>query len=205
MEKRTILIIEPDTSFGESLKLLMDYSYEFEVTGVFEKMKEAIGVKKIPDIILIEVNDKNDPTKLKNHFPGVPFVVITNSETDQAFVDTLSMGASYCIFKGSEPAVYLSILNNVLENAVTIPDKVVKKMLLSTNASVATLNENEQLTTREKEILQLLAKGATYKNISAQLFISLETVKRHCHNIYKKLGVSNRTEAINMVLTRKII
>ncbi|MBX3257777.1 MAG: response regulator transcription factor [Chitinophagaceae bacterium] len=202
MNNHKILIIEPDTDFRESLKILMNYSYEFEVAGSFKKLSEVnISPQTTPDIILAALNKTSDTARLKRHFPSVPLVVITADNTNETLVETLSQGAAHCIFKGSEPALYLSTLKDVLSNSIKIPDSVVKDILATaTTLSEAALNGNNSLTSREKEILKLLAKGATYQLISAKLFISLETVKRHCHNIYKKLGVKNKTEAINKVM-----
>ncbi|MBW7893005.1 MAG: response regulator transcription factor, partial [Chitinophagaceae bacterium] len=85
-------------------------------------------------------------------------------------------------------------------NNIKIRDSVIKKVLDPVNTAGITGGQDVDLTSREKEILRMLARGTTYKTISDQLFISLETVKTHCHNIYKKLGVKNKTEAINKVL-----
>lgn len=199
MSEYKIIVIEPDDDFRETLKLLLDYSFEFEVSGLFKTCSAIKPGKPLkPDIILAGITEKAELVKIKKLFPQMPVVAITADDTDENIVKLLASGAAHCIFKGSEPAIYLSTLKEVLTNNIKIRDSVIKKVLDPVNA--AGITGDADLTSREKEILRLLARGTTYKIISGELFISLETVKTHCHNIYKKLGVKNKTEAINKVL-----
>lgn len=198
MNAYKIVVIESDDDFRETLKLLLDYSFEFEVSGLFEACSAIKPGKPLkPDIILAGITEKTELIKTKKLFPQAPVVAITADDTDENIVKLLASGAAHCIFKGSEPVIYLAVLKEVLTNNIKIRDSVIKKVLDPFHA--AGIAGDVDLTSREKEILRLLARGTTYKTISGELFISLETVKRHCHNIYQKLGVKNKTEAINKV------
>ncbi len=204
MTEYKIIIIEPEDCFRESLRLLMDYSFEFNVARALKNVAgDTLAKAGMPDIILTGIEKKKELEMLVRQFPGVPVVVITSDENDDHMVELLSAGAAHYIFKGSEPAFYLSILKEVLTNNIKIPDSVVKKLIRSQKPGALPGSSIPGLTSRENELLGLLAKGYTYRAISEKLFISMETVKRHCHNIYKKLEVKNRTEAINKVVLKK--
>jgi len=201
MSEYKIVVIEPDDDFRETLELLLNYSFEFEVIGLFKKCSAIKPGRSLnPGIVLAGITEISELAKIQKLFSQTPVVAITTDETDKNIVKLLASGAAHYIFKGSEPAVYLSTLKEVVTNNIKIRDSVIKKVLDPVNTAGITGGQDVDLTSREKEILRMLARGTTYKTISDQLFISLETVKTHCHNIYKKLGVKNKTEAINKVL-----
>ncbi len=201
MNEYKVIIVESDPDFGETLKLMLDYSFEFDAIGIFKNSK-AIGSTALPDadIVLAKISDLKELDKLKNIFSATPIVAVVSDESDQFVVKLLTSGSAHYVFKGSEPAIYLNTLKEVLTNQIKIKDSVIKKLLFTSHIPDTINIEESGLTSRETQILKLLAQGCSYRKISEELFISLETVKRHCHNIYKKLEVKNRTEAINKVL-----
>lgn len=198
MEQYQIIVFEPDPDFRESLALMLNYSFEFKITGRFKNSKTKLSGRLTADIILASVYDLEELMRIKKLFPKTPVVAITTDETDAAIVSLLISGAAHYIFKGSEPGVYLSTLKEVLTGEIKIKDSVVRKLMTSGGVAISSVMQTD-LTSRERQILSMLASGFTYQKISEGLFISIETVKRHCHNIYKKLGVKNRTEAVNKV------
>ncbi|WP_240628095.1 response regulator transcription factor [Terrimonas sp.] len=195
----TIAVIVPDADFRETLKMLFDYSFEFEITGLFKKVNELVSSKTPnPDIVLTEITDIDEVAIIKKIFPSSPLVIITGDETGERIVQLFAAGAAHYIFKGSEPTVYLNTLKEVLEEKVKISDSVIKSLLAAKSSdNKPTPEALAILTLREKDILNLLAKGLPYKEIAHNLSISIDTVRRHCFNIYDKLQVSNRTEALN--------
>lgn len=196
-----ITLLVPDKDFRETLKMLFAYSFEFEVTGLFKSLAELGSAKALlPDIILAEIPGAAEVKRIKKICPAIPVVVITGTEADEKIVELFTAGASHYIFKGSEPAVYLNTLKDVLEQKIKISDSVIKSLLSHKNYTAGTSADLSMLTPREKDILHFLSKGASYKEIASELTISVDTVKRHCYNMYQKLGVDNKIEAINKVL-----
>ncbi|MFT3750925.1 MAG: response regulator transcription factor [Agriterribacter sp.] len=195
-----IMLLVPDKDFRETLKMLFVYSFEFEVTGLFKSLAELESEKALlPDIILAEIPGTAEVKRIKKEFPAIPIVVITGSEAVEKMVELFAAGASHYIFKGSEPAVYLDTLKEVLEDKIKISDSIIKNLITHKNNIVETSAQLPMLTAREKDILHYLSKGSPYKEIASELKISVDTVKRHCYNIYQKLGVDNKVEAINKV------
>jgi DNA-binding NarL/FixJ family response regulator len=204
INRYTIVVVTPDTNFREILKLLLAYSFEFEVTGLFKKVKELDPTKMTkPDIILAETAGAAEMTRIKKTFPDTPVVAIISDETDEKIVKLFTAGAAHYIFKGSEPAVYLNTLKDTLEEKVKISDSVIKRLLAVKHTDTETSADLSMLTSREKDILLLLSKGLSYKAIAVELKISVDTVKRHCYNIYQKSGVDNKIGAINKLLRQQ--
>ncbi len=201
MNEYKIIVIEPDDDFREMLEFMLNYSFEFEVIGLFKNCSTINPSRLLnPGIVLAGISETRELAKIKKLFFEIAVVAITPDETDKNIVRLLTSGAAHYIFRGSEPAVYLSTLKEVVTNNIKIRGSVIKKALDPINVAGIMGSQDGNLTFREKEILQMMALGNTYKTISEQLFISLETVRRHCYNTYKKLGVKNKTEAINKVL-----
>jgi len=183
---------------------VLDYSFEFKVTGAFKKVNEP-GFAKItsPDIILADIADIKEVSGMKRIFPDVPVVAITADERSETVIQLFTSGISQYIFKGSEPAVYLNTLKEVVEEKIKISDVVIKSLLAVKPAGTETSADLSLLTSREKDILLLLSEGLSYKEIAAALKISIDTVKRHCYNIYQKSGVDNKIGAINKLLRQR--
>jgi DNA-binding NarL/FixJ family response regulator len=199
-----ITLVVPDKDFRETLKMLFAYSFEFEVTGLFKNPAELESGKAVlPDIILAEIPGAGEVKRIKKIFPSIPLVVITSNEADEKIVELFAAGIAHYIFKGSEPAAYLNALKEVLEEKVKISDSVIKSLLAARHAAPQTSADLSILTSREKDILLLLSKGLSYKEIAVELKISVDTVKRHCYNIYQKSGVDNKIGAINKLLRQQ--
>jgi len=205
IETIEVAIIEDQKEYSEILRTIINESIGLNCNVIYPNGE--IAIKDIPtknhDIVLVDlglpgISGIECIKHLKSKLPKIQFMVITISEDEEKVFEALAAGANSYLLKGM-------MLPNIIENikelynggapmSAQIARKVVKFLRTSTN-----LRENpykELLTKREKEILSLLSKGFTYKSIAGELFIALETVKSHCHNIYEKLHVSNRTEAL---------
>ncbi|MBW7892366.1 MAG: response regulator transcription factor, partial [Chitinophagaceae bacterium] len=109
MSEYKIVVIEPDDDFRETLELLLNYSFEFEVIGLFKKCSAIKPGRSLnPGIVLAGITEISELAKIQKLFSQTPVVAITTDETDKNIVKLLASGAAHYIFKGSEPAVYLS-------------------------------------------------------------------------------------------------
>jgi NarL family two-component system response regulator LiaR len=197
MKKKVCLIMNAGQEAG-MLQMLFLYAHNYELSVHMLTIKKALSLlNEAPDIFLITQQEIASIQLLKKHFAGVPVLVITTEKAGETIVHALAAGATNCIFRGSTPGEYLQACNDIFNDTVSINGAVLKVISGFGKNSRPELLPGGILTKREYDLLQLLKKGFQYKEIANQLGISIETVKRHCYNIYKKLEVGNRTEAVN--------
>ena len=126
-------------------------------------------------------------------------------EEDEKIFEALSAGASGYITKKTAPARMIDAIRELYEGGAPMSSQIARKVVSAFAAKNPTPVSDENLHTlskRELEILEMLSRGLVYKEIAAELFISAETVRKHVYNIYNKLHVSNRVEAVNKFFGR---
>ena len=161
-----------------------------------------------PDILLIDLGlpymTGNEVIRnLKSQLPGLLCLVLTIKENDEEVFGALKAGASGYLLKTDSPSKIIESIRELYDGGAPMTTNIARKVVNYFLGNKTTENPYDHLvTTREKEILQLLAGGKFYKEIATELHISIETVKSHCHNIYEKLHVSTRTEALNKYYDR---
>jgi DNA-binding NarL/FixJ family response regulator len=132
-------------------------------------------------------------------------MMCTVYEEDEKIFEALSAGASGYILKKTAPARLLDAIRELYQGGAPMSSQIARKVVAAFQhkTTAATGNvELDELSNREKEILEQLSKGLMYKEIAAELFISPETVRKHVYHIYEKLHVSNRIEAVNKYFGR---
>jgi DNA-binding NarL/FixJ family response regulator len=150
--------------------------------------------------------------------PDTKFVVFTIFEDNQHVFDALAVGALGYILKSSSPAVIIAALHDVMDGGSPITPSIARKLVTTFALTQQIQHENENnnntegeetapdapttLTKREREIIELIARGHTEREVADTLFISFKTVKTHITNIYKKLQVNSRVEALNKYFSR---
>jgi DNA-binding NarL/FixJ family response regulator len=158
-----------------------------------------------PDVILMDIempglNGIEVSQQLHQIYPDVKILIQTVFNDSEKIFNALCAGASGYILKNDSPTKYLEAINEVYNGGSPMNPMVAKKVLgFFSNKNVIRITPDENdyhLSQREKEILQLMVSGDNYKNIAAKAFISYETVRTHVKNIYKKLHVVCRSEAI---------
>jgi RNA polymerase sigma factor (sigma-70 family) len=158
------------------------------------------------DINLGESESGIDLVKeLKPIMPATNFMMCTVYEDDEKIFEALTAGASGYILKKTAPHKLLEAIRELQEGGAPMSNQIARKVVAAfqqKNLGLSNSAALNVLSNREKEILELLAKGMLYKEIAAQLFISQETVRKHVYHIYEKLHVNNRVEAINKFFGR---
>jgi DNA-binding NarL/FixJ family response regulator len=142
--------------------------------------------------------------KIKNTNPEVKVVMHTMFDDDSRIFDSICAGADGYMLKNTPPLQLVKALQEVMEGGVPMSPFVAQKVFHHFRQE-KTDSEQFHLTTREKEILELLVKGNSYKMIADKCFVSIDTVKKHLQNIYHKLHVNCGTEAVAKALQHKII
>ena len=158
-----------------------------------------------PDIVIMDINMPGINgidciSNIKKDCPNTQFMIFTIYENDEKIFDALAAGANGYLLKKTPPEKIIEAIKELYNGGSPMSMPIARKVINHFKAAKAPGHEN--LTNKENEILILLSKGFLYKEIAAKLSISVGTVTQHIHNIYDKLHVSNKTEAINK-LNRK--
>ena len=200
----SIAIVEDLDVVRNGLKDFISLSTDFLVIGAFKTGEEAFEhLPEIrPDIVIMDINlpgmNGIECIRLvKDKSPGTQFMMFTVYENDDKVFEALKAGASGYLLKNTGLLHIAESVKELHEGGSPMSANIARKM-------VNLFRDNDKknpfldlLSNREKEILQLLAKGLLYKEIAEQLGITTGTVRIHIHKIYEKLHVQNRTEAIN--------
>ncbi len=178
---------------------------DIEVVGVAYDGQQAVdlSIKLRPDVVLMDVRmprlDGVQATrKIHELYPKTKIVMLTTFDDDDYVHVALRFGAVGYLLKNIPPEELIRSIRAVRNSVAQISPEIMKRLLRNgdeVTASGASASE-EGLTTREKEILSLLLDAKENREIAAQLGISEQTVKNHIHNLYEKLGVSNRLQLI---------
>ena len=201
-----IAIVEDDNEIRQTMSLIIDGTAGFSCKHSFadgeSAMASVCGLSV--DVILmdIELPGKSgiDVTRyLKQKCPKIDFIMLTVQSDDDSIFESLCAGASGYLLKDTNPADLLEHIKEVVSGGSPMSSQVARRIINSFR-----IIENP-LSKRETEVIKLLSKGMNYKDVAENLFLSPHTVKTHIKNIYSKLHVSNRAEAIFKAIKQKLI
>lgn len=201
--------MEDDHGLREALSMMIQFTNQYELVSAFENAEKALSSISILDCdaVLMDINLPGDSgiecvRKLKKHNPDLLFLMCTSYEDDEKIFQSLSAGASGYILKTEGPINIIAALDELFEGGSPMSISIARKVVSSFSKFEIQNPEMESLTIRENEILDLIAKGLMNKEVAYQLDISVGTVRKHIQNIYEKLQVNTRVEAVNMYLKR---
>ena len=211
--KIKVTVFEDNRSLRQGLYQLINGSDGFECVGAFEDclnlLKNIEGTK--PDVILMDIqmpgiNGIEAVKMLREKYPDLKILMQTIFEESEKIFQSILAGASGYILKSTSPSRILDFIKETYEGGApmspTVATKVLKIVALqSPSTSMNTFN----LSDREKEILSCLVKGMSYKLIADACSISIDTVRGHIRNIYEKLHVHSKGEAIATAIKDRII
>jgi DNA-binding NarL/FixJ family response regulator len=206
-----IVIYEDNARLRQSLELLLGDGNNFEVSGAFsncdkviEQMQELLPQLVIMDIDMPGINGIEGVKRIKNEFPDIKVVMYTVFDDDNRIFDCICAGADGYMLKNTSPVKLIQSLQELAEGGAPMSPFVAQKVFnFFRNNKPA--KDTFNLTPREKEILELLVRGNSYKMIADKSFVSVDTVKKHLQNIYHKLHVNCGTEAVAKALQHKIV
>lgn len=203
-----VSIVEDLSEVRQGLAELVASDRELSLVGSFEDAESA--VEHLPalqaDIVLMDINLPGMSgidciRNIKAKCPATQFMMFTVYENDEKVLQALQAGATGYLLKRTEPQRILESIKELSQGGSPMSSNIARKLLnIFLNEKVKT--KKEILSDRENEVLQLLADGLLYKEIAGRLFIGHGTVRQHIHNIYEKLHVHNRTEAVNRYFER---
>jgi DNA-binding NarL/FixJ family response regulator len=201
----TVALVEDTTAIRQGLEILISGSPGYVCLGAFESAEEAVlRIPELqPDVVLMDIHlpGKNGVEcirQLKPLCPKTLFMMCTIYDEDELIFQSLQAGASGYILKKTPPAKLLEAISELHQGGSPMTGSIARKVIASFSPSQA----HSELSDREMEILNALGQGLRYKEIAENLFISIDTVRTHIRNIYEKLQVHSRTQALKKVFPK---
>jgi len=202
----SVAIIEDLEEIREGLKNYIEPDKELEVVCTVASAEEAIIVLPHlqPDIAIVDINlpDMNGIKcikAIKDDCPATQFMMFTIYENDEKIFEALQAGASGYLLKNTGPTQILEAIKELHNGGFPMSPNIARKVVNIFREKKDNSVHSNLLGHRENEVLELLARGLLYKEIADHLSLAVGTVRQHIHNIYEKLHVQNRTEALNKV------
>jgi len=208
-----VVIFEDKTLLRESLYQLINGADGLTCAGAFANCDDIIfNLKKtMPQVVLMDIqmpgmNGIEGVKIIKENFPEIKIIMQTVVEDDDKIFASICSGASGYLLKNTTPARLLQAIVEVYEGGAPMTPAIAQKVLEKfRKQSPASTDELNQLTNREKEILECLVQGMSYKMIAAECTISADTVRHHIRNIYEKLHVHSKSEAVIKAMKGKFV
>ena len=204
-----ISIIEDDDWIRENLATQVGSTSGFECVGRFRSAEEALGqiVRNVPDVILLDINlpkmnGIECARKLKALVPSAQILMLTVYEDSERIFKSLLAGASGYLLKRTPQAEIIAAISDVHRGNSPMTGHIARKVVQFFNQRGTMEKEIETLSQREREVLDRLAEGISYKEIADVMTLSIDTVRMHIKGIYGKLHVHSRGEAVAKYLRK---
>lgn len=200
----SIAIVEDEKNYNNALKKVINYQKDMRVIAQFfdgnDAMKNLADFS--PDVVMMDIQLQDMLgieiiEKLRKEMPNTQFIMCTSFDDDEKIFNSLKAGAMGYLVKGESMDKILSSIRDVYHGGAPMSFSIARRVLMHFEKKLPEIKGFDELTEREKEILELLSQGLLYKEIADQKFISIDTVKKHVGNIYRKLHVNNKVEAVN--------
>jgi DNA-binding NarL/FixJ family response regulator len=197
-----VSIVEDDTRFRESLEVLINGAEGFRCVGAYPNAEVALREIPVnwPDVLLMDINLPKISgitcvSKLKAMRPALQVIMLTAYMDAEQIFDSLKAGASGYLLKKTSLSKILEAMADVQAGGAPMSNTIARQVVEHFQQA-RSADGTKELSGREYEILSYLAKGQSYKEIGDNLSISALTVRAHIRNIYEKLHVRSRTEAV---------
>lgn len=212
MGKIRVLLADDHVMFREGMRSLLERWDDLEVVGEAGDGVEAVRLasEHLPDIALLDIvmpnlNGVEATKQIKKVSPSTAVLVLTAYEDDRFILGLLEAGAAGYLLKSARGDEVVGAIRAVRAGESVLHPSVISRLVARaahTNSAQARRHEENQLTDREFTVLKLAAKGMRNKDIAEVLVVSIPTVKAHLVNVFNKLGVGSRTEAVLLALRR---
>jgi DNA-binding NarL/FixJ family response regulator len=209
-----VLLADDHPIFRDGMRKLLEGEPDVTIVGEASSGAECIQLlsKLKPDILLLDLRmpDKDGLSVLEEvNFDALQtkVIVVTATEDDRDVVRAMRLGARGVVLKQSATDLLLRSIRKVHQGEIWLDQRMTAEVMkaFAKSAEGGTRREKPLLSDREKEIVQLVAQGYRNREIGEKLFISEQTVKNHLHNIFDKLGVSDRLELALYAIHHRLI
>lgn len=202
-----VAIVDDIKRIAETLKSKIELSPDFKVKFIKENGKSLLDELKknhAIDVILMDIdmpimNGIEATEYISKNYPNIKVIICSVYDDEDSILDSIIAGATGYLLKEEKPEVIHKSIYQAIEGGSPLNPAIARKTLklIARGEAKKSSTIDYGLTKREKEILQLLANGLSYEQIAINLFVSKGTVRKHIENLYRKLQVNNKVDAIN--------
>lgn len=207
-----VLIYEDNPQLREGLTMLIDGSDGFNVVASYKNCNNIIPELEawMPDVILMDidmpgVNGIEGLKKVREQNQDVKVLMLTVFDDNKNVFEALKNGANGYLLKKTPPAKLLEYIGDVASGGAPMTSSIATQVLKMFSEMPQQTNNEYNLSDREKQVLQLLVNGYSYKMIANDMFIAIDTVRSHIKKIYEKLQVNSKSEAVAKAFKDKLI
>lgn len=200
---RTVIVVEDDQGLREQLVKILNSAPGIRCAGACPSGEEALRQVPLllPDVVLMDIrlpgiSGIDCVAELKRSLPQVQIIMLTIYEDSESIFRALKAGANGYLVKSSPPAKLLEAIRDVSKGGAPMSSPIARKVVQHFHAVSGTPAARDELSAREREVLDLLASGYIYKEIGDQLGIGVETVRTYVKHICEKMHVRSRLEAV---------
>jgi DNA-binding NarL/FixJ family response regulator len=200
-----VSVVEDDNVVREQLVHQLERAHGFTCVSSHRSAEAALEEipRHKPDVVLMDINlpkmsGIDCVRQLKGQLPSTQYVMLTVYEDADVIFKSLLAGAVGYLLKGrtGSGVQVLEAVRDAARGGSPLNSLIARKIVQHFHHQPARPGTEQPISVREREVLELLSKGLPYKEIADMLGVNIETVRKHCHNIYEKLQVSSRTEAV---------
>jgi DNA-binding NarL/FixJ family response regulator len=207
-----VLIYEDNPQLREGLTMLINGSDGFEVIAAFKNCNNVISEVNTykPDVILMDIdmpgtNGIEGLKQIRLVNTDVKILMLTVFDDNKNVFEAISSGANGYVLKKAPPAKLLEYIQEAQSGGAPMTSSIATQVLKMFSNIHNDKGENYNLSEREKQVLYLLVNGYSYKMISAEMFIAIDTVRSHIKKIYDKLQVNSKSEAVAKAFKDRIV
>ncbi len=207
-----ILIYEDNEDFADSIKDLINHASGMQVLAHFTHAKDAIRQIRLykPDIVLMDIdmpvtNGLEGLRNIRAEKMEVTIIMLTVFDDNDRIFQSICYGASGYILKKTAPDKMISFIQEAQEGGAPMTPSVARQVLKLFSQPFQFNIELQKLTPRENDVLSLLVRGYSYKMAAGEINISIETLRYHIKNIYTKLHVNSKSEAVAKAIQNKLV
>lgn len=207
-----VAIIEDRREIREGLATLIGFTDGFECTGSYRSMEEALRAIKhnLPDVVLSDIGlpgmDGIEGVKiLKEDHPDLIILMLSVYEDNERIFDALCAGAVGYLLKKTPPAKLLDSLREAVAGGAPMSPEVARRVIALFNQIRPPERVDYNLSPHELRLLKLLVEGHSYKTAASELNVSVNTISFHLKNIYEKLQVHSKSEAVAKALQNRLV
>ena len=211
MKVNSILLYEDNSNLRESVCRLLNLSDQYQVLGAFADclLVESQVKTHVPDVILMDIdmpgmNGIEAVKKIRAFNKSSQIIMLTVFDDNEHVFQALYSGANGYLLKKNISDRLIDSIAEVLEGGAPM-SPAIARMVISSMEKQQQVKDSYQLTNREREILQLLSKGNSFKMMAAMLHLSIDTVRTHTKHIYDKLHVNSQIEAVSKAINEKLV
>lgn len=208
-----VAIVEDHREFREYLSALISGTEGFECLGSFRSVEDALPkltTSRVPDVMLIDIglpgmSGIEGIRLFKERYPEILFLTLTIHDDDERIFDSLCAGASGYLLKKTQPSRLVESVREATQGGAPMSPEVARRVIKLFREIRPPERADYNLTPHEIRILKLLVEGHNYKTAAVKLGVAPTTINFHLQNIYQKLQVHSKTEAVAKVLRNRLI